>query len=162
MTGRMWVVVGAISASVVVCTCVVCMALVALYPMPQSYYATSTARAWATRSATWTAAPHPREPTPPVCTRLYGDGHCAAYCNNRLTFNLQHGGDVTFFWTQSTPASFVMFLYEADGDRMWELEPGTTGHWTGHARATLSPGDYRLEICCNAGTDYDVTITECR
>jgi len=61
MTGRMWVAVAAITASALVCTCAVCMALVVVYPMPESYYATSTARAWATSSATWTATLQPPE-----------------------------------------------------------------------------------------------------
>ncbi|HUW14674.1 MAG TPA: hypothetical protein VM537_33445 [Anaerolineae bacterium] len=61
MRGRTCVAVTVISASLVVCTCAVCVALVVVYPMPESYYPTSTAVAWATRGATWTETLRPRE-----------------------------------------------------------------------------------------------------
>jgi hypothetical protein len=99
--------------------------------------------------------------TPTACRRLYGDGRCQAYCENYHTFNLEHGGQVTFSWTQSTPGRFLMDLEEVDGNRTWMLEPGTIGHWVGEATASLPAGDYRLVICCDVGTEYDVTITEC-
>jgi hypothetical protein len=95
-----------------------------------------------------------------LCTQVQYDGHSTGSCEQHEV-NLEHGGNVTFSWTQEEPGEFAMLLYEADGDRTWKLEPGTTGHWGGEAKARLSPGGYSLEVYCAAGTDYYVIVFEC-
>ena len=85
MTGRIWVVVGAVTAAVVVCACVSCIGLVAVYPTRPSYNATKTAMAWATESSLPTKTPLPTNaprptdtpaamPTPPYITYIVQSG----------------------------------------------------------------------------------------
>lgn len=73
MTRRIWAAVGVVTLLVVACVCLSCIAVGALYPMPPSYYATRTARAWATESSVATDSPAPTNtPSPthrPVATQ---------------------------------------------------------------------------------------------
>lgn len=68
MTRRTWAVVGVASGFAMACICVACAALGAFYPMPPSYYATRTARAWATRSSLPTGTPFPTNTPSPTHT----------------------------------------------------------------------------------------------
>jgi len=165
MTGRMWVAVGAICATLMVCTCVVCTALVAVYPMPPSYYATSTARAWATRSATWTATAHLRAapatpgptPTPRPSTQyVFSDG-----CGDPRTtepFQLRDG-EVEFTWDQGGTGVFGMRLVNVATEDSRIIVGPISGHMAGWETVHVAAGSYRLRIWCYA-TDFNVYVAQ--
>lgn len=159
MTGRMWVAVGAISALLVLCFCMACMAFVAVYPMPDSYYATRTARAWtptALDTPTPLGTPTPRPTPQPSLRYTFGDG-----CGEPRTtepFELREG-KVEFMWDQGGTGSFGMWLDELSTGASHLILGPTRGHMAGSLTAYVAGGSYRLRIWCYA-TDFTVYVLQ--